>query len=87
LPPQQGRNAGDTKNITGFLRNHSYYPNLAFEISLQLLSLRIVSRDFQRTKQLLADSKLYLAQTIETAAAEIAGHALDPICFRAITKN
>jgi len=65
--------AGDPKGLAGFLRNDAQHLYPAFERSLQMLSMWIMSWDFDRTNQPFAFDQLRPHQAEEAAAAQILG--------------
>jgi hypothetical protein len=69
--------AGDSKGLAGFLGNDSQHLYPAFERPLQMLSMWVMSWDFDRTNQPFAFDQLGPHQAEKAAAAQIAGDALD----------
>ena len=61
------------------LRFHPHHANLTFEFLLQLLSIRIMSWDFERADQPLPRGKNGICNAVETATAQILRQALDGI--------
>jgi len=79
--------AGDPKGLAGFLRNDAQHLYPAFERSLQMLSMWVMSWDFDRTNQPFPFDQLGPHQAEEAAAAQITGDALDRFGAGPVTKH
>ena len=69
--------AGHTEQLSGIVRHHAHDTHPAVQRSLQSFPVWIMGRDLDGTHQLFPFEQLHLRQTIETAAAQIPGDALD----------
>ena len=63
------------------LRLHPHHANLTFELLFQMLSIRIMSWDFERADQLFAWRKNGIRNAVETTAAEVLGQTLDGVRY------
>ena len=58
------------------LRFHPHHANLTFELLFQMLSIRIMSWDFEGTDEPLPGREYGIGDAVEAAAAQVLGQAL-----------
>ena len=79
--------AGDSIGIARFLGNDTEHLYPAFQRALQMLSMWVMSWDFDRTNQPFPFDQLGPHQAEEAAAAQITGDALDRFGAGPVTKH